>query len=321
MTITFSMFYNCACSIRGGAIYFDSSNSKFRMICAHKCSCGANYYGQFAYLRVSQVNIIEYLSVSHCSHSTTGYYPIYLQIGNQRVDNLNSSMNYAYYCSGICIHNPSAFTCSYSTFSNNKASDRICLWFIHNSGTMSFINIVYNNSPSGDGVLCITGGASYQMQYCTFDMNQDTLFCLDSGALNISNSFIEHSATFSTLTSVITLKNNSLTKGITHQIQFFNSYYCNTDIQFQITNEISQMESNEGTLELTNNNHNDDTFKSNPFLYSTVFLTLIIIVLIAYILGSKKNSYSNNEISSSSTCSSKIEKLENFPNNNNKYIF
>jgi len=56
MNVNYSMFYNCFCSSWGGAIYFDSSNSYLRMICANSCSCGASYSGHFAYLLASQVN-------------------------------------------------------------------------------------------------------------------------------------------------------------------------------------------------------------------------------------------------------------------------
>jgi len=55
MNINYSMFYNCVCSSYGGAIYFYSSNSSLRMICANSCSCGASYDGHFAYLVASQV--------------------------------------------------------------------------------------------------------------------------------------------------------------------------------------------------------------------------------------------------------------------------
>jgi len=78
MNVNYSMFYNCVCSSHGGAIYFSSSNSYLRMICANRCSCGVSYSGHFAYLSASQVNQVEYLSVSNCSHTTSGYYTIWI---------------------------------------------------------------------------------------------------------------------------------------------------------------------------------------------------------------------------------------------------
>ena len=95
MNINYSMFYNCVCSNSGGAIYFDSIISCLRMICANSCSCGTSYYYHFAKLIASQMNQVEYLSVSNCSYTTTGYYTILIKFGIQRLDSTNSSMNNA----------------------------------------------------------------------------------------------------------------------------------------------------------------------------------------------------------------------------------
>jgi len=120
MNINYPMFYNCVCSDDGGAIYFISSNSCLRMICANSCSASSQFH--FALLYAYQVNQVEYLSVSNCSHTTSGYYSIRLYSGNQRVDNTNSSMNNAYETSAIGIKSPSTFTSSQCTFSNNMVS-------------------------------------------------------------------------------------------------------------------------------------------------------------------------------------------------------
>jgi len=222
------MFYNCVCSGDGGAIYFYSPNSYLRMICANSCSASGYH---FAYLSAYQVNQVEYLSVSNCSHTTSGYYSILLYTGDQRVDNTNSSMNNAERRSGIGISSPSTFTSSHCTFSNNKVSYWICIGFYSESGTisMSYANIVHNNSPSY-GVVHVEG-AFPQMMYCIFKNNQNTLFCVYGGSLEVSHSFIDHSASsFSTSRAVSTSNNNSFTNTITYQLQFFNSIHCNTDI-------------------------------------------------------------------------------------------
>jgi len=154
VSIAKSMFYYCSCSSTGGALYFEIANSILRMICANRCSA-SNY--QFAYLVASQMNQVVYTSVSNCSHTTDGYYSIYLQSGNQRFDNSNSSMNKAYQVSGIIIWYPSSFTSSQCTFSNNKVSSYICIYFYYNSGIMSYANIINNDSPAQYGVVCVNG--------------------------------------------------------------------------------------------------------------------------------------------------------------------
>ena len=158
------MFYKCVCAHNGGAIYFSSTYSCLKMICANQCSCGSSitYMCHFAYLSASQVNRCEYLSVSYCSTTTAGYYSMLFSSGNQGFDNTNSSMNNAVQYSGIRISSPSSFTSSHCTFSNNKVSNSICINFDSYSGaiSMSYANIVHNNSPSNYGVVLVEGGGS-----------------------------------------------------------------------------------------------------------------------------------------------------------------
>jgi len=254
MDITNIMFYNCVCSNQGGAIYFSSSNSSLRMICANSCLCGIYKVGNFAHLLASKANQVEYLSISNCSHTTSGYNPVFLNLSYQRVDNTNSSMNNAIQVSGIQINSPSSSTSSFCTFSNNKVSDGICIFFASSSGTisMSFANIVHNNSPS-IGVVFISGVGSKKMMYCIFHNNQNTLFREYQGSLELSHSFIDHSGSFSSLISESTSNNNSFTKRVTYQIQFFNSHHCYADIPLpQRTLEKSPMRSLEETIRRTN---------------------------------------------------------------------
>jgi len=231
MNINYSMFYNSVCTEKGGAIYFYSSNSCLRMICANSCSCGASYGGQFARLIATQVNQVEYLSISNCSHTTSGWYSIWLNSGYQRVDNANSSMNNAIQCSGVLIYSPSSYSSSHCTFSNNKVSDNMCILFYSTSGTisMSYANIIHNNSPSL-GVVTVDGLGSRKMMYCIFNNNHNYLFYVNVGSLEVSHSFIDHAKSFSTLSAVSTSINNSFTNRITHPLQFFNSLHCHADI-------------------------------------------------------------------------------------------
>ena len=270
MNINYSMFYNCVCSGNGGAIYFSSSNSYLRMICAKSCSASQFH---FAYLQTSQMNQVEYLSVSNCSHKTSGYWSIVLYTGDQRVDNTNSSMNNANQISGIRIWFPSSFTSSHCTFSNNKVSYSVCIGFYSTSGTisMSYANIVHNNSPY-DGVVYVYE-ALPKMMYCIFHSNQNYLFCGYEGSLEVSHSFIDHSASFSTSIAVSTSNNNSLINTITYQLQFFNSIHCNADIPLPqktpdqtisetIINTLNESPMN--TLEQSPINTIDQTIRETP---------------------------------------------------------
>ena len=233
MNLNYSVFYKCACSNNGGAIYYYSSNSFLRMICANRCYCGASSYYLFAHLGASQMNHVEYLSVSYSSDTAYGFFPIYMSSGDQQVDNTNSSLNNVLAYSGIDVYSPSSFTSTHCTFSNNKVSDSICIYFYSTSGmiSMSYANIVHNNSPSMYGVILVEGVGSRKLMYCIFYCNQNFLFCVLTGSLEVSHSFIDHSSS-SFSSRAVSITNNSLTLRMTYQIQFFNSLHCYADIPF-----------------------------------------------------------------------------------------
>jgi len=232
MNINYSMFYNCIAN-NGGAILFLSINSYLRMICANSCSCGASNHYHFAYLGASLDNHLEYLTVSKCSHTKSGYESIWIQSGNQRVNNTNSSMNLAYQTSGICIETNYQFSSSHCTFSNNNVIDGICIW-IGYSGKLQSANIVHNDSPSRYGV--VRYGGTSRMYYCVLHSNENILFSRYSGSLEIAHCFISHTGMTSTGT------NNSLVKIITYQIQFFKSFYCNAELPVPVPSPIRSVE-------------------------------------------------------------------------------
>ena len=234
MNIENVMFYNCFCTSDGGAIYYDSDNSFLKRICVNRCSCGTSNNYHFAYLRASQVNQGDYLSISSCSHTTHGSYSFLLSSGYQRVENSNSSMNCARFISGIGIGSPYLSTSSYCTFSNNKVSHNCCISFYSTFGTitMSYANIIHNNSPLGSGVILYDETESTKMIYCIYHNNQNYLFYGYEGYLEVSHSFIDHLlSSFSGGFYIVSTTNNSFRNENTYQIQFFNSLYCNTDMK------------------------------------------------------------------------------------------
>ena len=280
MSVNCSMFYNCICSSDGGAIRFSSnSNSYLRMICANRCSCGDSKEGHFAYIRAYQMNHIEYLSVSYCSNITSGNCPLYWESGNQKGDNTNISLNNAYMYAGIYVPSTALFTSSHCTYSNNKAYHSICIRLSFNSGTMSSANIIHNNSPLGNGVIH-NQGLGKKLMYCIFYNNQNYLFYVSSGSLEVSHCFIDHSpSSISYETAVSTSTNNTFTKRITYQIQFFKSLHCNADVPlpmrthdstlmksmtFQSTIDETPMKSHEKTLMNTQNETPMNTQNETP---------------------------------------------------------
>lgn len=259
LNINSSMFYNCACSCNGGAIYFSSINSYLKKVCANKCFASTQYH--FAYICASPNNQVDYLSVSYCSQSLTGNDPIRLSSGDQKLDNTNSSMNSVREISCLSIVSPSSFMSSHCTFSNNVNSVDIAIYFSATSGTMSSANIIHNNSPSL-GVIYVSENGTPKMNSCLFLNNQNKLFYVLTGSLEVSHSFIDHSSSLSANIAVVTSNNNSFTKTISYQLNFYGSYYCNADNPLigqtpQFTNNQTPIRSNPETLKRTN----EETFR------------------------------------------------------------
>jgi len=283
MNLTNSMFYNCSSSPYGGAIYFKSSNSCLRMICANRCS--ASDLAHFAFLQASQQNKVEYQSVSDCSYLTSGDYSVYLDLGDQSVENSNSSTNCANKGSCILIRVPSSFTSSHCTFSNNKAADSRCIYTYSQVGTtvsMSYANIVHNNSPSW-GVVYVEGWGSRSMKYCIFQNNQDSLFCVYQGSLEVSHSFIALTGALSVSTAVSIANNNSFSNIQSYQIQFFNSYYCNTDIPIrtiEATLGVTSQETPQRTYENCSELYHTSDLKELSAIFSFRFFSQILILLV-----------------------------------------
>jgi len=211
-----TLFYNCSCSIQGGAIFFRSSYLYLNMICASRCSSNQNHFA----LLYSTTNNIYFISVSKCASGYNGQYSMNVQgVSDPQFSNSNSSMNSGLEASGIRID--SSCTCYHCTFANNSVSQKNCIQFNSNSGTMYFINIIQNYSPN-EGIIRVYGG-SPKFHFCIFDMNLETLFYVAAGSIEVSHSFINHNGITSST------NNNSLTKRQTYFHFHFKSHYCNAD--------------------------------------------------------------------------------------------
>jgi len=227
--VAFSVFYNCTCSGYGGAIYISSSNtSVLNMVCANHCNSAQSVH--FAWIKTINTNSIQYLSISYCSHNTIGYHPFYLEEGYQNLSYTNSSLNGATMQSGMGLASSFGFISIYCTITNNNVSNSQCLYLNSINGVFSSINLISNNSPSRHGVIYVSVG-SVIFSHCIFFENQDTLFCLSVGVLEIKNSFISHSNNISTSNIVSIGLNNTLTKHNTYQISHYSTHNCVSNSQ------------------------------------------------------------------------------------------
>jgi len=226
LKVVYCMFYNCTSSKKGGAIYFSSYQSILHMNCAKSCT---STNGHFSFLKTKNDNHVLYLSCSTCALSTTGYFPIVLINGNQTLEKSNISNCQSIETSGFCSSSPTSFTSIYCTFSNNNSSVHSCVFFSNTNGTMSFTNIIKNNSPEKMGVVLVDSGGFPKMHYCIFNGNFDALFCVWSGSLEVFHCFLSHSGILSKSVP-LSMSNSTFLLVPTYQIQFFKSYYCNADL-------------------------------------------------------------------------------------------
>jgi len=299
MNVNYSVFLSCISNGQGGAIYFSSTNIYLRMVCAYGCSAS---YCHFAYLNAIMLNHVEYLSVSYCSNTTTGYLTFRISSGNQFVHNINSSINKVNQASGISIFSPSSFSSSLCTFSNNQLSS-VCIYLHSDSNTisMSYSNIVHNSSPSS-GVVYIGGSGIKQMTNCIFQNNQNYLFCVSEGSIEISNSIIDHSiSSLSTSGAVSTSTNNSFTHQETFQINYKFSPICILIIDQ--TNSETQMNTPKETSII--NNSSTLTLKL-AFVSATIIVIVIGIIYTLFFQHSKQERSNTSSSKSDGQITSKI---------------
>ena len=225
MVIHSSMFYNCYCSSKGGAIWFSSKESSLKMLCAKGCSASAGCH--FGDIVASQNSYLAYFSFSYCSNISIGQASLAMSSQEQTINNLNSSLNNAVSYSGISIGSSPNFSLTYCSFSNNIVTDSVSLNIYSSSGSIYNSNIVHNYSPT-HAIVFLNLGSS-QIMYSVFYSNQKVLFCVYSGSLTVYHCNFHECGTFSKLTPVSTGNNNSFTKKQTYHIVFFYSYYCNAD--------------------------------------------------------------------------------------------
>jgi hypothetical protein len=167
-------FFSCkTSSLNGGAIHFQNSNSGQSVlyrVCGNDCciSRSSSSWFQFAYIEVnnsgaSNKNYVNYSSISCCVNGRSdSYYTLYLNYGKIFCPSVNMSMNKCGYYSGICcypFYDASSVTCSisYSSFTDNIASDYICI-YLNNGGSkheMKHCNILRNSQVSSSyGIIC-----------------------------------------------------------------------------------------------------------------------------------------------------------------------
>jgi len=214
-----SMFFSCSSSGRGGSVYFSSSNSKILMICSNQCIAQGDAH--FALILLSQNGHFNFSSINNCTYNLRDV-TLWPWGGSQTLESSNISKNTCRLASSLLVHSPISFSISRFTIYGNQATQSQCIWLYANSGTISFSNIVNNNSPNGKGVIYTDSASSYTIEYCIFHGNSDSLFFSEVGSsLTIRNNYIHHSS------YTDSANNNSILLVKEYPLEHFRSFYCN----------------------------------------------------------------------------------------------
>ena len=232
------IFYDCGCTLSGGAIHFYctnlGTNSYLNKVCGNKCFTGINNQWQFARIEchdsLDSNNYCNLCSISNCNSIDQGYNSIFFNYGVTNVNHLNSSKNINKRYSGIIFAHQSSFQSSFCSIINNYVSDYgiIQLRAIIPQISFSFYNVVFNKSPtSPSGVIQSTNNNKiYIFENSVFYNNLNTLFYAMSGEIHIRNCKIFHNSAFTTFKGKCVTTNNQFGNYNTLEILHLNTYLC-----------------------------------------------------------------------------------------------
>jgi len=238
LSIMFTTFETCSVSSShsGGAIYFNSINSTLDFVCAYGCKAGIY---NFARIITSNIDNLTLVTITSCSNNYEGASPILMDGGHQRTSFVNVSLNYNDFVGIFTIDNPSSSSLSFISFSHNRILKNEGFGCYRGSTSLSYANIIHNNSPGSGGIVYASQSATIDLTYCVIYNNENTLFCIGtSGSISISNSYISHN---STLKSGTVSFNSNITYSLiqSYPIEFLGTYLCHANIP-AITSEYSQ---------------------------------------------------------------------------------
>jgi len=231
LSVTECVFNSCkiasGTNLFGGAIYFQSMDCKISKTCALDCNAG-EYRGHFAYLNTynNKNNTILFLSMSKCSNTGQGYYPIRVSRGIQTYDNSNTSNNKAYWGSGFLSENADKINSMYSSFYQNEASNLISLQFYNSTGTVGSSNIIRNSSPNGYGVIYINSKGDILFHQSIILSNSGSLVYLNPGKLSFLFCYIQHVSLATTYMQSCVYHSSIVTS--TYNLEHFSTFLCYT---------------------------------------------------------------------------------------------
>jgi len=209
-----SIFYDCGVTEIAGAIYFTSSGSVLKNVCARKCyaNTGVGKGCQFCRIETleSGKNDLNVVSFVYCpdSQAIERSYSTYIINGIQKWNSLNGSNCYLLH---ICsrTYNPNSFSDIFSTYCNNRMKLVTAYHFSYGSNTRasSYINIINNTQDTdSSGIVHLETSGVFSISHSVCSNNNKFLFT-STGTLIVTNSIVSHSSS-SLISGTVTITNN-----------------------------------------------------------------------------------------------------------------
>jgi hypothetical protein len=228
-----SSFFSCKTSgSQGGAIYFVNTNngqSVLHKVCGNDCCSYTN--GQFVRIEVNNdvlsKNYGNYSSVTRCvNERSSSYFTFYLINGKICCPSVNISMNKCYRFSAAYyspFRDSNSITCSssYSSYTDNIASDCICIGLYASSGKVEVrcCNILRNKQVTlSSWATFETYGDVMIKDSCILENTANIIFF---GTITISNCTVDQTTNNGKLTI-----QNTVTKSFIHAMNHISTRNC-----------------------------------------------------------------------------------------------
>jgi predicted outer membrane repeat protein len=228
-------------SQNGGAIYFYNNGGQCALhkVCGNDCITSyssGNSFGQFAFISVnngiSSKNYVYYTSITRCVNEyTNSFRTLHNEYGKIYLPSVNISMNQIGYTTGINSNpyadsNSVTFSLLYSTFRDNNASVRACIFVWRTNANFEIKSCNFLGNKQGNlnlnGIICANGNMKI-MDSCILNNVATNVFYQETSSYTITLS----NCTVDSTTCNQNLKiQNTVTKSFIQALNHISTRYC-----------------------------------------------------------------------------------------------
>ena len=186
-----SQFNYCHAQESGGALYIKNCNSVMNYVCGFDCNTvgfGNTLDGPFANTFASENDALNYVfnsQISHCINKKWGFV-MSMHIGNIKYSYSNVSKNECDSCSALYLEGRESDldfnNISYSSFRNNTAQYRMCLYLSVGKYSLRMTNIIENEQISDERGLVYVAASNCVIEDCCLVDNKGNLYATGKSA-------------------------------------------------------------------------------------------------------------------------------------------